>query len=321
MALQSQDDSSLSTQQPVLSTDPASISKALHSPTPVTRGDDSELRPSCPPPLAWVDILHEFRQSSELVEAPLGNSKVTARVWGTGQPLYILPGICGNSEIFCLLGWLMRDDFRCVIIDYADDAATIESYADAMFAIADKLGDQEFDLFGTSFGSAIGILSALEKPARIKHLALQGPLGEFKLSFFEWLAAKVFRFLPGRLSRLPLRRRIHAATHRLWYPPVDESRWSFHADNSGLSRISQVARRALWLSRNQQLFAEITTPVLLISGEGEAPRYVEAAVKMEAEITGAKHEHLSNAGHVPFITHPHRLANLLRPFFSDEATA
>jgi pimeloyl-ACP methyl ester carboxylesterase len=303
----------------MLSTDPASITKALNSPTPVS-GDDNSEQPSCPPPLAWADVLHEFRETSEVIEVSVQQTTATARVWGTGQPLYFLNGICGDSELFCLLGYLIKEDFRCVIIDYPDLAPNIDAYIDVLFAVADQLGDPAFDLFATSFGSAIGIEAALRQSDRIKRLVLQGPLGDFKLSLFEWLAAIALRWLPCRLSRLPLRRRIHAATHRLWFPPLDETRWSFYADNSGRSKVSQVARRALWLNRTRSKFEELSMPLLLVSCEGESPRYVRAATEMASKIPGAQHEQLSNAGHVPYITHPHRLANLLRPFLADSVS-
>lgn len=301
-----------------LSTDPASITKTLQTAAPaLTNAERAELPPSCPPPLAWVDVLHEFRQSAEIVtlkNAVDGGSGISARVWGTGPPLYVLNGICGDSDLFCLLGWLIRDDFRCVIIDYPDDASSIDSYASGLFALADQLGDDRFDLLATSFGSAVGVQAALERPDRIKHLVLQGPLGDFKLSSAEWLAAQLLRWAPVRLQHLPLRRRIHAATHRLWFPPLDETRWQFHADNSGQTKAAEIARRALWLNRTKLDFGALQMPVLLISGEGESPRYVAAAEQLAERIPDARHEQLSNSGHVPFITHPHRLANLMKPF-------
>ena len=306
---------------PHLVTNPASLTKALNTigSAPVS-SDGSPTAPSCPPPLAWSGVLREFHETSELVEVPFGKSKVTARVWGRGRPVYILNGVSGTADLFCLFGWLIRDEFRSVIIDYPEDASNIDAYVDAIFAVADQLGDQKFDLFATSFGTAIGIEAGLRHSDRIKHLVLQGPLGNFKLSLFEWLAAKTLRWLPARLCRLPFRRRIHAATHRLWYPPLDETRWEFHVDNSGQTKASQVARRALWLHGTKHNYAELRMPLLLVSGEGESPRYVEAATRMASAIVNAQHEHLSNSGHVPFITHPHRLANLVRPFLLDAPT-
>lgn len=298
-----------------LVTNPASLTKALNTTrsAPAT-SDGLPTVPSCPPPLAWSGVLCEFHETSELVEVSSGKSKVTARVWGRGRPLYILNGICGNADLFCLFAWLIREDFRCVIIDYPEDAANIDAYVDAVFAVSDQLGDQDFDLFATSFGAAIGIKAALRHPDRIRHLVLQGSVGDFRLSLFEWLAAHVLRLFPMQLCRLPLRRGIHAAAHRLWYPPLDETRWAFHVDNSGQTNASQVARRALWLNGIKHNYAELQMPVLLVSGEGESTRCVEAATKMAREIANAQHEQLSNSGHVPFITHPHRLANLVRPF-------
>jgi pimeloyl-ACP methyl ester carboxylesterase len=298
-----------------LSTDPASITKSLQTSAPaLTNADRAELRPACPPPLAWVDVLHEFREASKTVDVDFNGFKISARVWGSGQPLYFLNGICGDSDVFCLLGWLIQNDFRCVMVDFPDTKMPIESYSQGLFAVADQLGDDTFDLFAASFGTAVAIEAALLHPERCDHVVLQGPLGDFKLSFFEWAASQMLRWLPFKLKHLPLRRKLHKATHRLWYPPLDETRWEFHLDNSGQTKASQVARRALWLNRTSLEFKRVELPVLLISGEGEAPRYVDAARQMAREMPAAQHEQLSNSGHVPYITHPHRVANLLKPF-------
>jgi hypothetical protein len=73
----------------------------------------SEPPAACPPPLLWQDVRREYlAQSTERV---IGS--VSVRILGAGPPLYFLPGFSAPAELYCLMIWLLRDDFRCVTIE------------------------------------------------------------------------------------------------------------------------------------------------------------------------------------------------------------
>jgi len=75
---------------------------------------------ACPTPLGWAEVLESFRAESTPWTVDVGGSLLQGRTLGHGQPLYFLNGISGNCELFCLLAWLLRDQYRCVLFDYRD---------------------------------------------------------------------------------------------------------------------------------------------------------------------------------------------------------
>ena len=276
---------------------------------------------NCPPPLAWQDVLAEFRRLGETFEFTDGaGHSVRGCVLGEGPPLYILNGLSATPEVHCLMVWLLREEFRCVIVEYPAAATSLCQLADALLLAADGLGDAKFDLFATSFGSAVAMQILTRHPGRIRHAVLQGPVNGIRLSWLERSVTWAAQFLPGRMKHVPLFQTILQNNHRLWFPPVDPTRWHFLVLDVGSQRIQTVARRMRMLHDRDwtdQLSA-LETPVLVISSEGEAARHRTAAHLFADRIPVSKSEQIPNSGHVPFVSHPHRLANLIGPFLRDE---
>jgi pimeloyl-[acyl-carrier protein] methyl ester esterase len=276
---------------------------------------------ACPPPLAWTDVLQAFREQSEPFEASTDELRFNGRSMGEGPPLYFLNGLSQTCELFCLTVWLLREQFRCVLIDYPDDARDLKALASLVPAAADHLGDEHFDLCACSFGSSVAIELLLNSPERIRHLVLQGPLVKFRMSRPERLCCRVTGWLPGNIDRLPMRRRVMENNHRLWFPPFDHSRWEWVLDDTGNVPTTAVMRRLRMLHGMDYTdrLNDIGTPALVVSSEGEAFRHRESAAILNKRLPQVQFEELSNCGHLPFATHPHRLANLIRPFLLGEA--
>jgi len=275
----------------------------------------------CPPPLAWQDVLTEFRQQSQRFEfTDNAGRSLCGYSLGEGPPLYILNGLSATPEIHCLMVWLLREEFRCVIVEYPEDATSLCELADALLVTADRLGDLKFDLFATSFGSAVAMQILMRNGGRVRHAVLQGPVNGIQLSWLERGLTWAAQFLPGRMKHVPLFRTALQNNHRLWFPPVDPTRWHFLALDIGSRRIQTVARRwrmlhaVDWTDR----LSAIETPVFVISSEGEAARHRTAANLFADRIEGSRSEQIPNSGHVPYVTHPHRLAGLIGPFLRDE---
>lgn len=285
---------------------------------------EPETPPSCPPPLAWQDVLSEFRSQSQAFQfAGSEGLIVGGHVMGEGPPLYILNGLSATPELFSLTVWLLREEFRCVVIDYPENATSLNQLAGSLFTVADGLGDAKFDLLATSFSSAVAMQILTTDASRVCHAVLQGPVNGIRLSWLERLATRAAMLAPGRMKHVPFFRAALQNNHRLWFPPIDETRWHFMALNVGSLRISTVARRLRMLNGldwTGQL-DKIKTPTFIISSEGEASRHHDAAELFAELIPGTKSERIPNCGHVPFVTHPHRLAKLIGPFLRDEAPA
>jgi len=277
----------------------------------------------CPTPLAWKQVQTEFLNQSEEFSFAESGLTIGGRVLGEGTPLYFLNGISASPALFCLTAWLLRDEFRCVILDYPSEARTLDQLAPSLELTATQFGDEQFDLYATSFGTAVALHAMQNIPQRIQHAVLQGPLISMKFSMAERLALATLGWLPGQIGRLPLRRAVLLNNHSRWFPPFDITRWQFLMAETGNVATRDVARRAKMLKGldlTEQVSA-IDIPSLVISSEGEAARHRESAAMLASKLPNARAEEISNTGHVPFVTHPHRLAKLVRQFLHPELHA
>jgi len=65
---------------------------------------------------------------------------------------------------------------------------------------------------------------------------------------------------------------------------------------------------------------EVTTPVLLIRSEGEGMVSAACQRDLEAGLPHARVERLTSCGHLPYLSHPHRLAKIVKSFLLDRQT-
>ncbi|MBI1314602.1 alpha/beta fold hydrolase [bacterium] len=270
----------------------------------------------CPPPLAWVDVVREVGERRVPIEAAVNGKPVRAFSLGDGPTLYFLNGIGGTPDVFSLLIWLLRDEYRCVVLDYPSHARSIGDLTQSLLAVADAAGDEQFNLYATSFGSLVALQTLLDTPQRISHAVLQGPLVGLKLTSAERTAARLLSVAPGKMRRLPFYAAVVRNNHQRWFPPIDSTRWLFAEQDMGEPLIADVARRGrmlIGLDFSNRL-SGIKTPTLVISSEGEAQRHRDAATLLDERLPNSQHEDIPNTGHFAFLTHPHRMANLVRPF-------
>lgn len=292
-------------------------------PAPAEREDPS-LVPAqpgegCPPPLAWTDVVAQIGELRTVIEADADGLAVRGYSVGEGTPLYFLNGICATPDLLSLLVWLLREDFRCVVLEYPSRARSLSDLSRSLLAVADAAGDRSLNLYAASFGSLVALQTLLDAPQRISRAVLQGPMVGMKLSSAERTGARVLSMLPGRMRRLPFFRSVVRNNHHRWFPPIDPTRWSFAEQDMTEPLIADVARRGRMLIGTDftPCLKEIETPVLLISSEGEAARHREAASLLNEQLPHSRHEQIPNTGHLAFLTHPHRMANLVRPFLQD----
>lgn len=297
----------------------ASRGPAKPDPTAITTPE------GCPNPLGWAEVLDAFRSQSTPWWTQGGRETICGRTLGTGRPLYFLNGLAGDSELYCLLVWLLRYDFRCVVFDYPTydgrgrRAVTAEGLAAGLFAAADFLGDTTFSIFGTSFGSAVALAALAARPARVDRAILQAAFAHRRLSAAERLLCRLGRFLPGTLAALPFRETIQRANHQRYFPPFDRSRWGFFAENAGRTRIRDAAQRAALVGAFdfRRRLPQIHQPVLLIRSENEGLVSAACNAELERGLANATTEMLHSTGPLAHLAHPHRLAKLVRPFLGD----
>lgn len=290
---------------------------------------------ACPPPLMWQDVRHEFLTHSACVSVVSPVGAATVRVWGAGPPVYLLPGFTSPAELYCLLVWLLREDFRCVTIEPAgsgDPRRTSASFATLrrsvvpctpfahevalLKATAEELGDAEFSLLGANYGAAWALAAAHAEPSRVARLMLIQGFAHRRLSFGERRLADWCRHNRRDLASLPFRETFQTQNHRRWFPPFDATRWQYYLDATGAMPLRELARRADavsgWDLRRD--LSKLHIPTLLIRTEGEGRLAAGCQAEIELALPGVQTEWMHSTGQLPYLTHPHRLAKLMRAF-------
>ncbi|MFO1040872.1 MAG: alpha/beta hydrolase [Planctomycetaceae bacterium] len=277
---------------------------------------------ACPPPLVWHEVLNAYRSDSRPWELDRGTRRLVGRVWGEGPPLYLLNGFVGTAEMYALIVYLLRDTFRCVVYDTVGELGShrlkpqISDYAADLLAAADLHGDATFCVFAPSFGAAVAMQASLDAPNRVERMVLQHGFANRRLSFSERTLAWFARNSRKSLAQLPWRRRIQELNHRRWFPPFDGSRFEFLVESTGklaLGDLAQKAQAIHAMNLNSQL-AEVKCPVILVRTEGQGPLETAGHESLEKGLPNARTEWLHSTGLHPYLTHPHRLAKILKGF-------
>ena len=278
----------------------------------------------CPTPLVWQEIREKFLHESTPWELVRGFHRLTGRTWGEGPPLYFLNNFAATAELYCLSAWLLKDQFRCVVFDsIAHDRRTvgrvrpsIAEFADDLFEIADQQGDQRFSVYGAGFGAAVGLHASISSPHRVDRLVLQHGFASRRLSLFERMLMSACLRSSQTLNRMPQRRRFQAVNHQPWFPPFDHSRFEFLVDSTGSLFLQDLARRA-WAVNSFNVVSklrEIECPVLLLRTEGEGRMAAQSQDVLESQLKNHRTEWMHSAGQHPCLTHPHRVAKLVKTF-------
>jgi pimeloyl-ACP methyl ester carboxylesterase len=276
---------------------------------------------ACPPPLEWQDVLREFHRQADTWYLDRPQYRISGRTVGCGPPLYLLNGFAGTHELYALLVWLLRDQFRCVLFDYPiprHGLGTLDGLADDVVAVADVCGDESCSLFASSFGGLVALTALDRHPQRIERAVLQAAFAHRDLSGMERVLLQIGRWLPARLRHVPARAAIQRQNQLRWFPPFDTTRWQFYLENSGATPVSELARRGK-IIRDCDLrpqLRRIEQPVLVVCSEGDGQILAGCGDGLAAGLPRGTLESLNDTGPISFLTHPHRLAKIIRPFLS-----
>ena len=146
----------------------------------------------CPAPLMWQEVREQYLRDSTPWEIVRGPHRLAGRTWGNGPPLYFLNHFAATAELYSLVIWLLRDQFRCVVYDAvtSDRRAarmtmpTMTEFADDLFLIAERHGDECFPIFGAGFGAAVALQATIMHPERDRVAGTPALLCEPQLDIF-----------------------------------------------------------------------------------------------------------------------------------------
>ncbi len=275
-------------------------------------------REACPPPLLWQQVITVFREESEAWEVWTTGGTIRGRAWGDGPTLVFLNGLDGTFELFALGAYLLKAHFRCVLFDVPTGRqVTWGRLCDSVAEVVESFSAADgCHLFGTSLGSALALEATVRLGSRVRSATLHAGFVHLRLTVFERLAARVLQWTPGRMRSVPYWCALQERIHRLWFPPIDPTRWEFYLDNAGQTPIATLAQR-FGLLRDFDLrsrLSDLQTSVLLLHVEGEGAIQARYREELAAALPNSHTEFLHTTGLLAYLTHPHRLAKLIREF-------
>ncbi len=301
----------------------------------------------CPTPLSWQQVLESLDEQASRHELPGSTGgRILLRTIGHGPPLVLLGPLLGSWRLMALFAWLMKDDYQCVLYDDSSLASRtppsrpgqIDDLVEDLWRVQEHIGHQPLSLFGTGLGATIGLAAVAEEPARIASAVLQGLVTRTRLTRAErWLAC-LGGLLPGSLARVPGFRSLMVHNHQAWFPPFDQTRLAFAIDVIGETPLKTAARRTRRLDGLSLPSPRIDhddtrrVPLLLVVPESQyspgGDAASDAGVLVSAETLamlelwpGAEVDALAGCGPLGCLTHPHRLAKLVRDFMQERVVS
>jgi pimeloyl-ACP methyl ester carboxylesterase len=231
-----------------------------------------------------------------------------------------------DARSFVLLMAGLAGQFRCIAYDLpagGGDGARLGRYthadlvADAL-ALLDHLDLRQSYVLGSSFGSTIALGAMRAQPKRLLRGVLQGGFARRRLAPAEVLLARAFRYWPGHVGRVPLRRTFLYRCHAAPFAGRPPELWDYFVTRSNAHRASAGAHRALLIHQIdlRATLSEIRQPVLLICGDNDPLVGPECEKELLNGLPNAGRVRLTGCGHNSLFTHPEVMAEVIRRFLT-----
>lgn len=291
------------------------------APTPGNSYASGTLPDPCPTPLAWQDVIDGFEREAEPSTFESREVDLQLQAIGEGPPLWFLGGFTGDRRQFALLAWLLKEHFRCVLWDAEwrispSPTEVVPVLADAMMAAT---GGQPISLFATSFGSQVALSAMIRSPELSTAAILHAGFAHRRYTLSERLLARIGSWSTRPIGELRAWQQIQETNHRTWFPPIDPGRWEFLRDNLAATRACDLARKVRGVAAGSvgESLETITTPVQLIRTEGDGRVLSKAMDELAERLPNVRVESLHTTGHFAHVSHPHRVAKVVKAFLAD----
>jgi 3-oxoadipate enol-lactonase len=280
-----------------------------------------------PAPISLAEAQQRFQR--EATRGVLDTVRYRCRyaVWGKGPPLLFVPGLSDRGNIFVMLTALLSRDFRCITYDLpvgGGDGARLHRIthtglvADAL-TLLEHLHIRQSYLYGASFGSTVVLRLLRDDPPRFPRAVLQGGFARRPLSRAEWLLARTARHWRGTMNHLPLFQWLQHQAHFGPFAGRPSEVWHYYLDDD--RPIAAVATHALLLHATdlRPMLSEVRQPVLLVCGDCDPLVSRQCEDVLLEGLPNAGRVEIGGCGHLPYLSHPEALADVVRQFLTPSA--
>jgi pimeloyl-ACP methyl ester carboxylesterase len=288
--------------------------------------DACALQAPPPPPIVLEDAVKRFEREAVRGTCDTGRYRMPYYSWGEGPPLVFVHGVSDSSRSFLLPIARLSAHFRCVAYDLPagkSDGARLRGYSHAglvrdFWALLDHLGLRQSYVFGSSFGSTLALAALHERPEQLPRGILQGGLAHRPLRPRERLLARLARWLPGPMARVPFREKMLRKTTYAAFADRPEAVWRFFLDSCGAPPVAALGHQVLLLERLdlRPLLPQIRQPLLLVWGEQDRVVPLPYSDVLLKNLPNAGRVVIEGCGHVPSYSHPEALAEVVRRFLT-----
>lgn len=258
---------------------------------------------------------------------------------GSGNPLYLLPGLGLDHNYYRFAIPLLRDHATVVAIDPrgigqsgkpspAESEYSAEVWADDAAALAHSLGHTQIDVLGSSLGGAMAMALALRHPDLVRALTVIGGFSEIDwaiemnmnfrkkviaalgmgevLADFMSMSTMTREFMEtkeGHAVMMTVQGGVKANPADYYVAFINAVlRWGGRLEGHRLDRS--------WTERVR----EIAVPTLVISGDNDYFIPTKFSKIIAGSIPGALYREVAFGGHIPFIEKPRETADLVIGF-------
>ena len=284
--------------------------------------------PPAPPQLTLQDALAQMEAQARHGTFPTGRYNCAYTDWGEGPPLILIHGLGDEQRSFALVMALLRRHFRCIAYNLpvgGRDRARLGRYSHEelsrdVFRLMDHMGLHAATLLGHSFGSTVALRAMHAQPQRVTRGVVVGGFANRPLSRRQWWLGLVAKWLGGNrtLSELWNRNDYMQRAHHAPFAAHEPERWQFFLDQTGQAPLKAMGHWGHQLHRVdlRPLLPAIKQPVLILCGDRDPLVPQSYPDYLIQNLPNGVMFQIEDCGHVPMLTHPETLAEVLLKFVS-----
>jgi pimeloyl-ACP methyl ester carboxylesterase len=245
----------------------------------------------------------------------IGGERIDVVRLGRGEPLVLVPGLAGSWKLLLPLARGLARHFEVITYGLSGDCLSwngrasqrgrpqeIAEHARDLSRLIDELGLECPNVFGVSFGGAIALELAVERPDLLGSLIVTGAGASFPPTIGSTIARRV-------LERFPLpsdSRFVNQFFHLLYgAKPKPGPLFDFVIDRIWETDQSVMAERLAHLESFDvsHRLCGIDARVLVLAGARDMIVPAARQRALASAIAGARFVMIEDAGHVGFLTH------------------
>ncbi len=240
----------------------------------------------------------------------VGGNRLEVVDVGRGEPIILVPGLAGGWRLLTPLARALAKTNRVILYGFRDEfnplstcpARQVADHARDLDGLIGELGLERPTVFGVSFGGAVALEFAADRPHRLGRLILSGVEARFRSTIGSTVARRVLERFPLP-SDNPFVNQFFNLLHG--GKPEGGPMARFVVERCWETDQGIMARRLAMLEGfdvSDRLW-QVEAPTLVLAGARDVVVPASRQKALASAIPGARFESIEGGGHVGFLTH------------------